>query len=92
MTVLEAPEGEYPRAPAFTPDGGHVFASLGRGGGAMWRVFPSVSALTEEAKRAAPRCLTRSERRFNGLDPEAPSWCVERGKSPRQSNASIFKP
>jgi hypothetical protein len=83
----------------FTPDGSKVLTESGGPAfckdlacketqpwrGRLWPVFADVSAMLENAKAAAPRCLTPDQRAQAFLDPEPPTWCVEMEKWPYQS-------
>ena len=48
----------------------------------VWRIFPTVQDLVDQAKIVIPRSLTRKQRENAHLDAEPPIWCVEREKWP----------
>jgi WD40 repeat protein len=48
----------------------------------IWKIYRNTQDLADDAKRLTPRCLTSAERRRWFLDPEPPSWCIEKEKWP----------
>jgi WD40 repeat protein len=68
----------------FSPDAKHV-ALASRNQALMWAVFPETQALVENAKAAAPRCLTAAQRKQAFLEPAPPPWCIENEKWPYYS-------
>jgi len=69
----------------FSSDGKFVVSASDDGTARTWRLFPSIEALIDEAKRAAPRCLTISQREHVFIDAEPPAWCIEMEKWPYQT-------
>jgi WD40 repeat protein len=47
-----------------------------------WRLFPTFDALVTEAKDGLTSCMPTERRTSLGLEPEPPSWCIEREKWP----------
>jgi hypothetical protein len=67
---------------AFSPDGSRVVTASADKTARVWRIFFITQNLVDNAKDAVPRCLTRERRERAFLDPEPPSWCIEKEKWP----------
>jgi WD40 repeat protein len=48
----------------------------------VWRHYPAVQDVVDQAKRVVPRCLTRGQLEKAFLDPAPPDWCVDLAKWP----------
>lgn len=44
----------------------------------VWRLFPSLQAMIDDAKAVVPRCFSAVERAAHFLSPESPTWCRDR--------------
>jgi WD40 repeat protein len=51
----------------------------------IWHTSANIQALVNDAKLAAPRCLTPNQRRQFSLPPEPELWCVDMAKWPYNS-------
>jgi WD40 repeat protein len=69
----------------FTLDGRGLMAALSGEEVKIWRVFPTLQDLIDNAKQFIPRCLTREQREKAFLDPEPPDWCIKMEKWPYQT-------
>jgi WD40 repeat protein len=87
VAVLEGNRRATMKSAAFSPDGRRVVTASFDATARIWRVFATTRELVDDAKRAAPRCLTPAERESAYLDPAPPAWCVEMGKWPYTSEA-----
>lgn len=83
---LEAGE-DRPQAIAFQSDGARLSALTAGGTLISWPVLSSPGELLEEARKAAPRCFSPTERTAHGLAPELPDWCAKLGKLPLEKSA-----
>jgi hypothetical protein len=81
IAVLEGYEFGISSA-AFSLDGREVVTVSDDMATQTWRLFATTQALVDEAKKQAPRCLSRKERSSAFLDPEPPVWCIEMEKWP----------
>jgi WD40 repeat protein len=67
---------------SFSPDGRRLGTASSDKTARIWEIFPTTQSLIESGKQAAPRCLTREQRKKAFLDPEPPAWCIELAKWP----------
>ena len=67
---------------ALSPAGDLSVTASWDGTARIWKTYRSMQDLVDDAKRLTPRCLTPAERRRWFLDPEPPSWCIEKDKWP----------
>jgi WD40 repeat protein len=70
---------------AFSPDNKRIVTASADRTARLWEVFTNLRALVTQAKVTIPRCLTKSQRSNDFLDPEPPAWCVEMEKWPYQT-------
>jgi hypothetical protein len=76
-------EGTQPMwSAAFSADGERLVTASEDRSARIWRVFPTMQALVDQARGAVPRCLTAEQRRQAFLEPEPPAWCAVEKKWP----------
>jgi WD40 repeat protein/energy-coupling factor transporter ATP-binding protein EcfA2 len=48
----------------------------------IWRLLPTLDAARDVAIKIVPQCLSSTDRKKFGLDPEPPRWCIDMAKPP----------
>jgi hypothetical protein len=74
---------------AFTPKGAVAATRADDHTVRLWTLPPNAQTLIEDAKRAAPRCLTSDRRKEFLLLSGPPKWCIDLGKYPYVQNGQF---